>query len=145
MPVVLAGGKTKEEEPFAAIRRSISFFLMRARDRRFIDAATREAEKSTVKYQHGAIICKKKTIIASGHNKIKTHPQCRQAYKFLHAEEDALIRAGESAKGADIYIVRIRSDGFGLSRPCNICTVALQEAGIRNVYYTTDNGGMEKL
>jgi tRNA(Arg) A34 adenosine deaminase TadA len=38
-----------------------------------------------------------------------------------------------------IYVVRLRHDGtFGNARPCKDCVMALKCAGVRRVYYTTD-------
>lgn len=40
-----------------------------------------------------------------------------------------------------LYIYRIRRDQpFGLARPCPSCMAAIRDLGIRNIYYTTNNG-----
>jgi len=41
----------------------------------------------------------------------------------------------------DVYIYRIcRSREQGLAKPCPSCEMALREAGVKNIYYTTDYG-----
>lgn len=40
-----------------------------------------------------------------------------------------------------LYIYRIRKDQpFGLSRPCPSCMVAIKDLGIKDIYYTTNDG-----
>ena len=40
-----------------------------------------------------------------------------------------------------LYIYRIRKDqSFGLSRPCHSCMAAIKDLGIKDIYYTTNNG-----
>lgn len=119
--------------------------LSSPRLKRLNDLAIREALRSGAKKKHGAIIFKNKRIISLGFNQLKTHPKCKQEYPYLHAEEDALMRAGEYAKGADLFVVRLTFDGLGMSRPCCVCTKILQEKGIRNIYYSTDDGEIERL
>lgn len=46
-----------------------------------------------------------------------------------------------------LYIYRIRKDQeFGLAKPCATCMAAIKDLGIRQIYYTTDDGYVfEKL
>ena len=40
-----------------------------------------------------------------------------------------------------LYVYRIRKDQpFGLSRPCPSCMEAIKDLGIRDIYYTTNDG-----
>jgi tRNA(Arg) A34 adenosine deaminase TadA len=40
-----------------------------------------------------------------------------------------------------LYIYRIRKDQpFGLARPCPSCMAAIKDLGIKNIYYTTNDG-----
>lgn len=40
-----------------------------------------------------------------------------------------------------LYIYRIRkSQPFGIARPCPSCMAAIKDLGIRDIYYTTDDG-----
>lgn len=62
----------------------------------------------------------------------------------LHAE----IRCINKIKNLDInfskvrlYVYRIRRDRpFGLARPCTSCMAAIRDLGIRDIYYTTNEG-----
>lgn len=62
----------------------------------------------------------------------------------LHAE----INCINSIKYLDInfskvklYIYRIRKDqSYGLARPCPSCMAAIKDLGIRDIYYTTNDG-----
>jgi len=62
----------------------------------------------------------------------------------LHAEINCL----NSIKHLDInfskvklYIYRIRKDQpYGLSRPCPSCVAAIKDLGIRDIYYTSNDG-----
>lgn len=54
---------------------------------------------------------------------------------YLHAEIQALVRA--KSQGYKIYICRIDCDGNTvMAKPCDICSMAIKEAGIKIVEYT---------
>jgi deoxycytidylate deaminase len=94
----------------------------------------------------GAVITSKKgDIISVGVNKMKTHPmQARFSAMtndpmkiYLHAEIAAII-AAKGVQGHSIYIARIRRNGStGIAKPCAGCAAALQEYGIKKIYFTT--------
>jgi deoxycytidylate deaminase len=45
----------------------------------------------------------------------------------------------------DLYVVRIRTDGLlGNAKPCAECMNAIRCAGIRRVYYTTDDQTLQR-
>ena len=93
-------------------------------------------------------------IIGVGFNCNKTHPtqhyynryrkQADNMLPKLHAE----IRCLNQIKNFNInfskvkmYIYRIRKDRpFGLSRPCPSCMAAIKDLGIKDIYYTTNDG-----
>lgn len=93
-------------------------------------------------------------VIGVGCNCNKTHPMQKRYNKYrnlkgspiqkLHAE----ISCINSIKHLDInfsrvklYIYRIRKDRpFGLSRPCPSCMSAIKDLGIKDIYYTTNDG-----
>lgn len=90
---------------------------------------------------------KKGKLLAVGHNSYtKTHP--KQAYfaskagvgrkTYLHAEIAALIRVGKNSGHAyRIHVERrLRNGTLGCSKPCSVCTLAIQEAGIKIVSYS---------
>lgn len=86
--------------------------------------------------------------VSIGYNQLKTHPRYadgKRAYS-LHAEITALLRARCSVVGGTIYVYREdRTGQIGLARPCPSCTAALVEAGIKKVYYTTEDGNWELM
>lgn len=99
-------------------------------------------------------------VISIGCNCNKTHPTQKYYNRYrnqsdsllpkLHAEISCL----NSIKHLDIdyskvklYIYRIRKDQpFGLARPCPSCMAAIKDLGIKEIYYTTNDGfGYERL
>ena len=80
----------------------------------------------------------------------KTHPiQAAYANKvkrptkiYLHAEIAALIKCRK--KPHTIIVSRFLKDGsMALAKPCPVCQLALKEAGVKKVCYTTKNGLVE--
>lgn len=112
--------------------------------RRTIDVALTSPSRKQV----GAILLKKNTIISEGTNlEKKSHPiQARWAQRaglhekiYLHAEISALVKCRDDAD--TIIVARINSEGkLRNAKPCPICEMALKEAGIHNIHYTTDDG-----
>ena len=88
------------------------------------------------------IITKKNRIISLGVNKRRTHPKSLTRYNFIHAELAAVLGVSrETLKGTTAYVYRERKDGtIASSKPCPHCEQVLREAGIKKVYYTTENG-----
>ena len=88
---------------------------------------------------------RKVRLLAIGFNSyVKTHPyqkRCARkagdAFKqYLHAEISAIIKAKQQVHS--IVVVRISKAGdFMLAKPCPVCYLAIQEAGINNVYYSS--------
>jgi len=97
---------------------------------------------------HSYVLDSHNRIISKGTNSYqKTHPmQFRFANKtnrpnrqYLHAEIAALVKARKEPFG--ILVVRITKSGLiRMARPCNICIMAIREAGIKNVYYSGNDG-----
>jgi deoxycytidylate deaminase len=113
-----------------------------------LDLAIQTAASSPSKRRIGAVLLKKSRVISTAVNlEKKSHPfQAKLAKKvgmdpkiYLHAEVHALIRARDDAD--TIVIARLDRRGqLRMSRPCACCSLAIQEAGIAKVYYSTDNG-----
>ena len=96
-------------------------------------------------------------IVATGFSQQRTHPMQDHYNQFrdfngqknvdakLHSEI-AMLSSVQHIDGidwskADVYIYRLcRSRPHGISKPCEACAAALSDAGVRNVYYTTDEG-----
>lgn len=99
----------------------------------------------------GACVVKKKSVISTGCNKNKTHPiqekynnkslSFKKTKAKLHAEMDALIKAGNDAAGATLYVFRRGNDNiYRISKPCNACMNFIKDCGIIRVVYTIENG-----
>ena len=99
-------------------------------------------------------------IIGIGCNTNKTHPAQKFYNRYrepsdtmlpkLHAEISCINQIKHldiNFSKVKLYIYRIRKDQpFGLSRPCPSCMAAIKDLGIREVYYTTNDGYVyEKL
>lgn len=97
---------------------------------------------------HYAVVCDNKgRILGEGQNLYqKSHPlQAKYARlsgnpdkTFLHAEVASLIRAAKTGKPCTIYVVRIGKRGNVMySEPCPSCVLAIKEAGIKVVVFST--------
>lgn len=116
---------------------------MNKRIERYINLASKIAEKSTSKYRLGCIIVKKGKIVSVGYNSTsKTHPKSRTWGNYLHSEIRALISLSkEDSNNATVYVARIRKDSsYAISKPCPVCYEALKVAGIKFIVYTDNNG-----
>ncbi len=130
-------------------------------DYKFFKKARKVANISDYKNLHiGCIAVYQGQIVGLGCNSNKTHPRQKYYNSFrlidddfnyleslppkIHAEMSCL----NSIRNLDLdfskvklYIYRIRHDQkFGMARPCPACMAAIQDIGIRNIYYTTDTG-----
>jgi deoxycytidylate deaminase len=92
------------------------------------------------------LLDKKGEVLSVGVNKHKTHPyQAECAARagddervFLHAEVDAIIKYRGEEIPYSILVLRLKKDGtLGLARPCDVCQIAIQEAGIQIIQYST--------
>lgn len=82
------------------------------------------AGKSThPRYRHAAVVAKGKRILGTGHNSY-----------MVHAEAEALLNAGERAKGATLYTLMLKRSGdLGNGAPCPECMALLQHYQVRKV------------
>ena len=93
-------------------------------------------------------------VIGLGYNTNKTHPIQKYYNKYrepsdtmlpkLHAEISCLNQIKHfniNFSKVKLYIYRIRKDQpFGMARPCLSCMAAIRDLGIRDIYYTTNDG-----
>ena len=106
------------------------------------------AKSSPSKKQVGALLLNKNRVVVSATNlETKSHPtQAKYAKKaglhekiYLHAEIAALVKCREECD--TIVVARVNSlNKLRNAKPCPICSLALQEAGINKICYTTDEG-----
>jgi tRNA(Arg) A34 adenosine deaminase TadA len=106
------------------------------------------AKSSTSKKQVGALLLNRNRVVMAATNlENKSHPvQARFANKaglrekiYLHAEIAALIKCKEQADSIVVARVNCFND-LRMAKPCPICQLALKEAGISKVYYSTNHG-----
>lgn len=111
-----------------------------------------------------AAVAYKGKIISTGVNSLKSHPFQKKWSRnsesiFLHAENNAIHKAVKNEylspdftlEGYDLYVMRMKKDGpdssfrMGLARPCEGCQRCIAEFGIRNIFYTTNEGIIDYL
>ena len=112
------------------------------------DQAIATAKSSPSKKQVGALLLNKNKVIVSATNlETKSHPlQAKFAERvglkekiYLHAEIAALVKCRDEVD--TIIVARVNPQGkLRMARPCPICELALKEAGITNIHYTTNHG-----
>lgn len=112
------------------------------------DLAIETAKSSPSKKQVGAILLNKNKVIITATNlETKSHPiQAKFAERvglkekiYLHAEISALVKCKEEVD--TIVVARVNPQGkIRMAKPCPICQLALNEAGISKIHYTTNDG-----
>lgn len=125
-------------------------------DCKYFDKARQAADISDFARVHvGCVAVYQGNIIGIGCNTNKTHPVQKYYNKYrisrfdnylpkLHAE----INCINSIRHLDVqfakvklYVYRKRGDQpHGMARPCPSCMAAIMDLGIRDVYYTTNDG-----
>lgn len=130
---------------------------MRNTEQKFFERAKQVAALSDANYSPtGCVAVYRGVVIAAGCNSQKTHPMQDKYNRYrgssktnyfipkIHAEINVLssIRHMDiNFSKVDLYIYRICSSRpMGISRPCPSCMAAIKDFGIRNIYYTTDDG-----
>lgn len=110
-----------------------------------------ECNMSSYRFRIGAVVFKGKRIISSGHNAIRSStisPKYRFWPNSLHAEQAALLGINWSTlRGCSILVIKI-SKTQGLmsnAKPCRICMNLLDYVGIKNIYYSNEQGEIVKL
>ena len=124
-------------------------------DYKYFNKAHQVAKISDYKKQHvGCVAVYQGQIIGLGCNCNKTHPtqyyynryrkQSDTMLPKLHAEISCINQIKHleiNFSKVKLYIYRIRNDQpYGMSRPCPSCMAAIKDLGIRDIYYTTNDG-----
>jgi len=101
----------------------------------------RIALKSDVSKKHAALIESSGRVLSLACNKTI----CYNHFPYtLHAEEHAINMCKSNTKGATIFVLRVNSQGkLRNSKPCPECMATIKRAGIKTIYYTTNNGWEE--
>ena len=110
--------------------------------------------KNHRKIQIGAILVYKKRIVSSGFNSLKTNPTqdklniyrdfYPKPYPYIHAEVNCILHCKEKIDWEKAKLFIYRENGKSnlpvLAAPCNGCKHLIIQKGIKNIYYTTNNG-----
>jgi len=124
------------------------------KNKRYIEFAKRVAEQSSYgKFRHGAVLVKGSSVRSASCNK---HRHCSFGARFrkeghgeatLHAELGAILgMARTTTQGSTIYVARINKEGEArISKPCPMCEAAMRHVGVRRVYYTNEEGKIERM
>ena len=138
-------------EGLYAIILIVSFLFLK----QFLQLAIDVAKSSPSKKKIGSVLLRKNRVIATAPNlDFKSHPfQASLAEKvglkekiFLHSEIAALIRAKED--GDTIIVARVGGHSHNElrnSKPCPICSAALELANIKRIIYSTNDGFLYKF
>jgi deoxycytidylate deaminase len=116
--------------------------MLSKRERAFLSVAKYLASKSDSRQKHGAIVVKGGSVIGTGFNKDRNHPdnvspEHIKTHCSVHAEVEAIRDAGWNVKGAVLYVARVNSQGKDrYSKPCDRCRVVIEETQIKKVIYT---------
>ena len=116
-----------------------------------IERAIKVAQRSTYRWQHGAVVAKNTKIIGFAPNKFRNAPSVDADHVTFHAEAAVireLLKNYPDLKGTTIYIARVGKTGnVTISRPCPDCMKTIISSGIREIVYTNEFGGfsVEKI
>lgn len=129
--------------------------MLRDCDFRYFQKARQVAYVSDYEKVHvGCVAIYKGQIIGLGCNCNKTHPTQKFYNRYriqsdsmlpkLHAEINCINQIKHlniDFSKVSLYIYRVRNDRpHGMARPCPSCMAAIKDLGIRDIYYTTDDG-----
>ena len=123
-------------------------------DMNYFKKASKIAEVSDFdKINIGCIAVYQGQVIGVGFNTNKTHPIQKKYNRYRNGEDfipklHAEINCLNSIRHLDInftkvklYIYRKRKTAkYGMCRPCPSCMAAIKDLGIKNIYYTTNDG-----
>ena len=129
--------------------------MLRSTDYKYFLKARQVATISDYYKTHiGCVAVYQGQVIGLGCNTNKTHPVQKFYNRYrepsdtmlpkLHAEISCINQIKHlniNFSKVKLYIYRIRKDQpYGMARPCPSCMAAIKDLGIRDVYYTTNEG-----
>ena len=129
--------------------------MLRSTDYKYFLKARQVATISDYYKTHiGCVAVYQGQVIGLGCNTNKTHPVQKFYNRYrepsdtmlpkLHAEISCINQIKHlniNFSKVKLYIYRIRKDQpFGMARPCPSCMAAIRDLGIRDIYYTTNEG-----
>ncbi len=85
---------------------------------------------------HASIVIRGGAIVSTGFNTMSTHAEVMALRDLWPSER----------KGTKLWSIRVTPGGrFANARPCPECLEKIREAGVKMVYYTDDNGNVQKM
>ena len=129
--------------------------MLRSTDYKYFLKARQVATISDYYKTHiGCVAVYQGQVIGLGCNTNKTHPVQKFYNRYrepsdtmlpkLHAEISCINQIRHldiNFSKVKLYIYRIRNDQpYGMARPCPSCMAAIRDLGIRDIYYTTNDG-----
>ena len=129
--------------------------MLRSTDYKYFLKARQVATISDYYKTHiGCVAVYQGQVIGLGCNTNKTHPVQKFYNRYrepsdtmlpkLHAEISCINQIKHlniNFAKVKLYIYRIRKDQpCGMARPCPSCMAAIRDLGIRDIYYTTNEG-----
>jgi tRNA(Arg) A34 adenosine deaminase TadA len=104
---------------------------------KYIHQLIQNAQLSTLKFKHSAMIVSGGKCIAVAHNADRTYIRGK-IYSGLHAEH-AVINRIRRTVGCTLIVIRVSKTGLlGESLPCAECVTLIRIAGIKKIYYSTE-------
>ncbi len=136
---------------------------MRKSDYRMFEEARKEALKSDFPgFKVGCVLCYKGHVIGRGRNTSKTNPAQKAYNRYrafcksdkpvrdsMHAEMAAILSVRYAVardvdwKKVRCYTYRIspgKKERKGLSKPCPACERALRDKGVKELFFSLDEG-----
>ena len=128
------------------------------RNDKMIEYAMKQALKSNLKFQHGAILSKGGKILASGFNKSRSSFM-NITQTCLHAEMDVINKyyntvvhkklnlkkkqnISELSK-CILWVIRLSANNeLVSSKPCNVCINNIKKIGVKKIGYSDENGNI---
>lgn len=125
---------------------------------RYLDMAKEVSKQSNFRQHHlGAVVIYKGSLLASGYNSNKTSPMAKRynrergfdveascSTNSIHAEMAALNKIKYldiDFSKVKLYIYREHKNGVkAMARPCPACQKMIKDMGIKEIWYTTENG-----
>ena len=129
--------------------------MLRSTDYKYFLKARQVATISDYYKTHiGCVAVYQGQVIGLGCNTNKTHPVQKFYNRYrepsdtmlpkLHAEISCINQIKHlniNFSTVKLYIYRLRNDPpYGMARPCPSCMAAIRDLGIRDIYYTTNEG-----
>lgn len=125
---------------------------------RYFNMAKEVSKRSNFKQHHlGAVAIYKGSLLATGYNSTKTNPRQKElnrergwnveandAHNTVHAEMACLSKIRYldiDFSKIKLYVYREHKNGVkAFARPCPACCKMIKDMGIREVWYTTEDG-----